>query len=295
MKKLLILFVIFFFSTNIFAAKYWNGQIKDINSPELKNVLNESLIASKNKNYKKSNDFIEKALKMKSAPEFLPENNDSYFGPLRLQLLVQRDCNLSLISLSTSPPKINPEVEKHCYDALKEYKDTAKGKKWVAYKNLYHRLVQYYWMTKKNKKRNEILDKLIEYDKDDLLGVLILGLEFDLSPEKSNDFINDYVKRTGKYDSRIMFYKIRYKDRSGKNVFYDCIDLLDEYPTMLPDELRTTIKLIGKNIDVSNPKQVKKYCDTIDRIILVQPNSADRLSLVSELIDEKDRMEKISN
>jgi len=152
MKKLSILFVIFFFTINIFAAKYWDCQITGISTPELKDALINAASLLQNKEYKKSNDFIDKVLEMKSAPEFLSKNNDPVFGPLRLQLLAQKACNLSLICFLTENPKANPEIEKICFDALKEYKKVAKGKNWMAYKNLYHRLIQYYSFTKEKKK-----------------------------------------------------------------------------------------------------------------------------------------------
>ena len=177
-------------------------------------------------------------------------------------------------------------------DALKEYKKVAKGKKWEAYKNLYHRLIQYYSYTKENKKRDNIFDKLMEYDKDDF-NIMVLGFTYNLSPAKANNFINDCVKRTGSYNSQIMFYKIRYKDKSGENVFYDCIDFLNEYPTMPLNDLRIAVQLLKKSIDINNPKQVKKYYDTINRVAFSQPNYEESLKFVSEIIDERKKVEII--
>jgi len=132
----------------------------------------------------------------------------------------------------------------------------------------------------------------MQYDKDDL-SILILGLNYNLPPKKANNFINDYVKRTGNYNSQIMFFKIRYKNKSGGNVFYDCIDFLDEYPTMPVNDLRTAVQLLRKSIDVNNTKQVKKYYETINRVAFAQPNSEESLKFVSEIIDEREKMEII--
>ncbi len=292
MKKIFILLILLFLTTGTFAAKYWDGQINGVSTPELKGALINANIALQNKEYKKSNDFIDKALGMKSAPEFLSNNNDPVWGPLRLQLLAQKACNLSLISFLTTTPNANPEIEKICLNTLDEFKKEAKGEKWAVYKNLYHRLIQYYSFKKDNKKIDKTFGKLMDYDNNDL-SILILGLTYNLSPAKANDYINKLVKITGDYNSQIMFFKIKYKDKSGGNVFYDCIDFLNEYPTMPVADLRTVVQLLRKNIDVNNPQQVKKYYETINRVAFAQPNSEESLKFVSEIIDERKKVEII--
>ena len=75
------------------------------------------------------------------------------------------------------------------------------------------------------------------------------------------------------------------------NVFYDCIDFLNEYPTMPLNDLRTAVQLLKKSIDINNPKQVKKYYDTINRVAFALPNSEESLKFVSEIIDERKKVE----
>ena len=141
MKKLSILFIIFFFTTNLFAAKYWSGELSNINTPTLKKLLSDASAAYQNQDYEKACKFIDKALTDKSAPEFSDRNNDSVIGPLVLQLIAEKAYYKTLPSPQRN---VNPEVEKIAIKALHDYKKKADGKRWPAYTILYHRLIVYY-------------------------------------------------------------------------------------------------------------------------------------------------------
>ena len=290
MKKLPILFIIFFFTINIFAAQYWSEKMSGVTTPTLKKVLNKSINAYHNKNYDKAAELIDEALEMKSAREFQRENDDPELGPLCIQLIAEK---AFYKSLPTPQNKCNPEVEKISLSALKEYRKIAAGKQWPAYRILYHSLINYYINKGQPRKVDEQLDKLLEYSPSEIINVLRWGLIINIPFSNAEKKINDYVKRGGDYSPELIFFKIRFKNKNGGNVFQDCIDFLNEYPTAKVEDLTLAVEFMRKSIDTKNPKQVKNYCDTINRVAFAQPNSEESLKFVSEMIDERKKVEII--
>ncbi len=289
MKKMSIFLIAFFLSANLFAAKYWHG-LDGIKTPTLHKTLSEARSAYLNKNYKKACELIDIALKNKTAPEFLPENNHPEIGPLALQLISEKAYYKTLPAPKNN---VNPETEKIAIPALKEFSKIAKNKRWAAYTILYHRLIVFYILKDEFKNAEVQLDNMFNYDPYQILNYLNWGLQINLPTSKANEKINSHVKQTGSYSSEIIFLKIRYKDRDGKNVFQDCIDFLDEYPLSNIADLMQTVNFLRASLNINNPKQVEKYYKTINRLAFAQPNRQDRLDFIKEILTEKEKVEMI--
>jgi len=289
MKKLAIFIIVIFFSTNLFAAKYWHG-LEGIKTPALNNVLKESKSAFQKKEYKKGCQLIDIALTNQAAPEFLPENNHPEIGSLALQLISEQAYYKTLPAPENN---VNPEMEKIVIAALKKYKKEAAGKGWPAYTVLYHRLIVYYILKGEFDKAELQLDKLFDYDSFQILNYLNWGLQINLPTSKANEKINNHVKQTGSYNSEIIFLKIRYKERDGKNVFQDCIDFLDEYPLSNIADLTQAVNFLRAALEINNPKQVKKYYKTINRLVSAMPNLQSNMEFIKEIRKEKEKVEMV--
>jgi len=169
MKKLTIFIIVIFFSANLFAAKYWHG-LEGITTPTLHKTLSEARSAYQNKDYKRACELIDVALKNKTVPEFLSENNHPEIGPLALQLISEK---AYYKILPVTERSTNPETEKISISALKEFKKRAIGKGWPAYTILYHRLISYYILKGEFEKAEAQLDNMFNYDPHQILNYLI--------------------------------------------------------------------------------------------------------------------------
>ena len=178
--------------------------------------------------------------------------------------------------------------------SLNEYNKSANGKKWNAYESFYHRLIQYYYDKKDKKKAEEYLNKIVEYNPESgTVAYLYWGLEFNLPTEKVEQKVNNYLKSGGSYSSYIMLMRIRYKDRDGGNVFEEFTAFLSEHPVALLQDLNIILELLRKSLDIADKEQVKEYYNTLNRLAFAQPNTEDRLKLVSKILDERRKVEMI--
>lgn len=291
MKKLALIIILFFFASNIFSVQYSNGIMKDINSTELCHTLQAALKAEKNKDYKKSCELIKKALEIKSAPEFSVENNPH--GPLAMQLNVRI---AALMASGLCGKTDNPEIEKIVLTTLNKYNKAAKGKYWPIYKQLYGRLIQYYFVIKDFKKAEKQMDAMLDFSFElvDVHSFLYWGLLINLPANKAEEKINKYIKNGGVYDCSIVFMRIRYKNRDGENVFFDCIDFFNEYPTIAPiNDINSALEFLRKSLDINNMEQVKEYYNTLNRLAFAQEDTEERMNLVSKILDARKKVEMI--
>ena len=279
-----IIFLLIIISSNIFAARYWDKQVTGISTPELKTLLDNSNNAFQNKCYVNSINFIDKALEMKSASEFSPENIEPFVGPLRLQLLAEKARILFAISI------IDPKIENICVNTLNEYKKSAEGKEWDAYNNLFRRLVLYYYL-KDNNKLNKTFDEMINYDNNNT-RILALGLIRNLSNSKALDFIKSYIKRNGT-DVDIMYYKIIYENKNEKNVFQDAVKFLKTFPNADTEKIKNITGIARISISYDKPEQVKEYYKMLSILAIKQPGDKEHLETVGFLLNERKKLEAI--
>jgi len=265
------------------------GFTRNITTPSLHKLLYQAEQAYKQKDYKKACEFIDKALANQTAPEFSGKNNIN--GPLALQL---KAAKARYKFLAKPVGALDPEIKKMSTEALKEYHKAAKGRKWDAYESFYHRLVQYYFAEKDFDNAKENLKNIFDYSLESgIRAYLFWGLRLNIPTSKIEEKINAYVKKTGTYPGHIILMRIRYKDRDGGNVFEDTIDFLKEHPTTSPANLKTALALLRESLNTDDVNQVKKYYSAVNRLAFEQPNTADRLVLVSYIMDERKKVEMI--
>jgi len=396
MKKLII---IIFFAANIFAADYCDGFIKNITTPTLCKLLSQAEQAAENKNSKKACDFIDKALAMKSAPEFSAKADVN--GPLDLKLKMAKvfcnfekaknnkyknskelektilsllekyqkaakgkkwisytwllqslakyysatknylelekqidnlmeyawgdksastfinvaiECNLPLsfaenrinyyikenekkddwitflkIRYKLKEIKNEQEKEKILVTSLEEYQDSAKGKKWESYNWMLNSLAQYYSATKNYPKLEKQVDKILEYswDKPTVITFLSVGLDNGIPTSIAEKRISEYIKSGKRYNAWINYLRICYKRRDGDDVFQDSLDFLRVYPKSDPNNIIKTLGFLKESLNTDDKEKVKLYLDALNKLAFAQPNSEDRLELVSKILDEK--------
>jgi len=295
MKKIYLLFCAAALATSIFAFDYCRpGYLQNLTTPSIKKDLLEANQSANNKNYVKAIKLIDKALANKSAPEFSAKPNQD--GPLDLQLKAAKAYYRFLMGCDKTkgPGCLDEEMKNISLATLKEYNKSAKGKKWNAYESFYHRLIQYYHDKKNTKKAEEYLDKIVEYHPEaGTVAYLYWGLKLKLPTEKVEQKVNNYLKTGGQYSSYIMLMRIRYKDRDGGNVFEECTAFLSDHPVARINDLNIILELLRKSLDITDKEQVKEYYNTINRLAFAQPNTEERLTLVSRILDERRKVEMI--
>ncbi len=236
--------------------------------------------------------MIDQALKFKSAPEFSTKNDHSQFGLLALQLLAAKAYYKTLPAPERT---LNPEAEKIAISTLKEFSKKADGKKWFAYSINYHRLIVYYILKgKDNFKNAEIqLDKLLDYNQNEIVNYLNWGMNIKLPASKAEEKINAYLKNGGTYSYPIVLLRLKYKAQTNENVFYDCIDFLNEFYVWPVADINTVLKFLRNSLDTTDTEQVKEYYNTLNRLAFVQQNNEERMKLVSDILDERKKIEMI--
>ncbi len=291
MKKLLLLI---FFTTNIFATDYCDGFIKNITTPDLCKLLSQAEQAAKNKNYKKAAELVDKALAMKTAPEFSTKAEAN--GPLSFNLKLAK-VFLKFEELQNNKFKNSKELEKMILKLQKKYGKYAKDKKWKGYTWLLLRLTQYYSAVKDIPKLEKQVDKLYEYGGNDIvINFLYEGLKYNIPTSIANKMFNNYRKNSGTNYEWINFLRISYKHRDGGNVFQDSLDFLEAYPKAYPNNIITAIGFLKKTLKSNDKEKTKQCIEALNKLAFSQPNTKDRLKLVSKILDKKRELEKtISN
>ena len=286
MKKLAIFILVFFLATNIFAVDYCDGFIKNITTPALCKLLSQAEQAAKNKNFKKVSELVDKALVMKSAPEFSAKADAN--GPLDLKLKMAKVfCKFE--DAKSNKFKNSKELEKTILSLLKEYQEPAKGKKWTSYTWLLQSLAKYYTATKNYPKLEKQVDKILEYswDKPTVITFLSVGLENGISTSIAERRISGYIKSGGRHNAWINYLRICYKRCDGGDVFQDSLDFLKVYPKSDPNNIINTIGFLKESLNTDDKEKVKQYLDALNKLAFAQPNTEDRLVLVSKILDEK--------
>jgi len=263
--------------------------LNNIKTPELRELIINAKQSAEEKNLKKACEFLDVALSKNNAPEF--NNHKKNDEPLELKIKTAKAC-YEFQEAQANQLKV-PQIEKSLLALLKEYRKAANGKAWGAYTGIRFRLIIYYIANKQFDKAEKEMEKFIDYDINYIVPYLTWGLQINLPASKVEKKIDEYVKKTGIYNSEIILYRIQYKAKDGGNVFEDTIDFIREYPTTSPTNLKTALALLRKSIDVNDVKQVKKYYNSINRLAFEQPSTEDGLTLVSEIIDEKKKVEMI--
>ncbi len=150
-------------------------------------------------------------------------------------------------------------------------------------------LAQYYSATKNYPKLEKQVDKILEYswDKPTVITFLSVGLDNGIPTSIAEKRISEYIKSGKRYNAWINYLRICYKRRDGDDVFQDSLDFLRVYPKSDPNNIIKTLGFLKESLNTDDKEKVKLYLDALNKLAFAQPNSEDRLELVSKILDEK--------
>ena len=131
--------------------------------------------------------------------------------------------------------------------------------------------------------------KIIEYswEKPTVITFLSVGLENGIPTSIAERRISEYIKSGKRYNAWINYLRICYKRRDGDDVFQDSLYFLRVYPKSDPNNLINTISFLKESLNKNDKEKVKLYLEALNKLAFAQPNTEDRLELVSKILDKK--------
>ncbi len=274
-------YIIFFLANSVLAVKYWEG-FSGITTPTLSNTLAKANQAYNRKQYRKAEDFIDKALTMTNAPEF--KTVDETNGPLSLQLKASK---IYYKGLPVSYLQGNPQIIKLAYAYLDEYSEEANGKRWQAYASLYRRLIDYYLIKDKKKVKKE-MKNLLEYMPNKIHEYIFWGLQLEMPLSEVNEKVAAFEKQGGGIISEVNFLIIKHRICAGSNVVEDIHAHFKKYSdTLNADNIKFAFDYFNQNLDLSDFRKIKEYQNLLTWLAVNLPAEKKSGRTIARILNEK--------
>ena len=176
---------------------------------------------------------------------------------------------------------------------IDKYKESAKGKRYTAYKQLYQMLRKYYSGLKDYKNASIVAREAALYDPKDYLLILPL---IDLAKEAPKEcgeldgFIKEYAKAGGTmYEELLLAAVLTSKDKPVAKMTRAC-EWLDKNRSGSEKMLSRALLLIATLIDAKHPQTVIEYYYALTNLAVRQPSNEERLTIFAMAINERQKL-----
>lgn len=176
---------------------------------------------------------------------------------------------------------------------LDKYKESAKGKRYTAYKQLYQMLRKHYSGLKDYKNASIVAREAALYDPKDYLLILPL---IDLAKEAPKEcgeldgFIKEYAKAGGTmYEELLLAAVLTSKDKPVAKMTRAC-EWLDKNRSGSEKMLSRALPLIATLIDAKHPQTAIEYYYALTNLAVRQPSNEERLTIFAMAINERQKL-----
>lgn len=176
---------------------------------------------------------------------------------------------------------------------LDKYRESAKGKRYTAYKQLYQMLRKRYSGLKDYKNAAEVAKEAALYDPKDYLLILPL---IDLTKESPKEcgeldsFIKEYTKSGGtKHEELLLAAILTSKDKPVTKMMRAC-EWLDNNRSGSEKMLSRALPLIATLIDAKYPQTAVEYYYALTNLAVRQPSNEERLTIFAMAINERQKL-----
>ncbi len=176
---------------------------------------------------------------------------------------------------------------------LDKYKESAKGKRYTAYKQLYQMLRKHYSGLKDYKNASIVAREAALYDPKDYLLILPL---IDLAKEAPKEcgeldgFIKEYAKAGGTmYEELLLAAVLTSKDKPVAKMTRAC-EWLDKNRSGSEKMLSRALPLIATLIDAKHPQTAIEYYFALTNLAVRQPSNEERLTIFAMAINERKKL-----
>ena len=297
MKRFLLLFALII-ATNIFADF-------QIYNPELSNAVVKAMSLEKAGEFSAAAaayldilNLTNKEAKLELAQEKLIK---SY--PLSANAQVQR-----VICLYNSGEYKTEDFKNECLAALKKYKKKPGEKTHTPYIQIYQQLLNYYLYINEMEKIEDAVFEIVDYDPRAFLFVYnflwktiekpvdyaneqLTHPHFKETTAKIKKAIKNYEKTNPAVVPQIQYFKLKFQERIGDDVFNTAADLLNIYPHS--DNIKSVLEVMRDAINPDKPEQIKQYYKMLIILAIKQPSDKEHIEIVGFLLNEKKKLETI--